>query len=88
MTLPYERTRTLINVRDFLRRLASPYTSNGLKKIPTDVRTEARLLLRHFPELHDVTQPEQWDQAVIDAYYDKLAEDWGHDAIQAHDDRG
>lgn len=55
MTVPYERSRAVLATAEFLRRLASPYTQDGLKKIPTDVRAEARALLRHYPlpyELH------------------------------------
>ena len=53
MTLPYERTRAVLKTRDFLTRLTTPY-GGGLKKIPTEVRQEARNLLRHFPMLHEL----------------------------------
>lgn len=59
MTLPYERSKAVLATADFLRRLASPYTENGLKKIPKDVRAEALRLLRHYPhpyELHEAAK--------------------------------
>lgn len=58
MTLPDERTRAVIAVADFLRRLSSPYLERGLKKIPTEVRREARDLLRHYPSVVDMLEPE------------------------------
>lgn len=48
MTLPYERTAATLRVRDFLIRLASPY-GGGIKGVRTEVRQEARRLLKHFP---------------------------------------
>jgi hypothetical protein len=54
MTLPYERTRAVINVREFLFRLSTPYTENGIKRIPATVRDEARRLLRHYPSVVDL----------------------------------
>ncbi len=54
MTLPYERTRAVINAREFLFRLSTPYIENGIKKIPAAVRDEARRLLRHYPGVVDL----------------------------------
>jgi transposase InsO family protein len=59
VTLPYERTRAVINVREFLFRLSTPYISNGIKRIPTAVRDEARRLLRHYPNVVDLKYAEQ-----------------------------
>jgi hypothetical protein len=72
MTLPYERARAVLAADEFLRRLASPYVANGLKKIPKDVRDEARRLLRHYPhpyELHAAAKaaPDVFD---VQAGYD------------------
>jgi hypothetical protein len=55
MTLPDERTRSVIQTREFLRKLASPY-GGGFKKIPTNVRKYARALLRHYPTSLDLLQ--------------------------------
>lgn len=77
MTLPYQRTQTVVRVQDFLRRLASPYGPDGIKKVPTAVREEARRLLKHYPFPGDLLRVEQWDKTVIDAYYKELAKTWG-----------
>lgn len=80
MTLPYQRTQTVIQVQNFLRRLASPYGPDGCKKIPKAVREEARRLLKHYPFPSDLTRPEQWDTPVIDQYYEKLSSDYAERA--------
>ena len=48
MTMPDERTRAVLYVSEFLRRLASPY-NGGIKGVKKEVREEARMLLRHYP---------------------------------------
>jgi len=53
VTLPHERTRSVIRAREFLARLATPY-GDGIKKIPAEVRQEARRLLRHYPSWFDL----------------------------------
>ena len=58
MTLPYERTRSVLSAREFLFRLSTPYIENGIKKIPTAVRDEARRLLRHYPNVVDLKYAE------------------------------
>lgn len=58
MTLPSERTRSVISTRDFLARLVSPYVPGGYKKIPKPVREEALRLLRHFPSVVDLKYAE------------------------------
>ena len=78
MTMPNQRTQALINVRNFLYRLSSPYVPDGLKKVPGPVRAEARRLLKHYPAPGDVLRVEQWDEATIDAYYKELAKEWGY----------
>jgi hypothetical protein len=59
MTLPYERTRAVINAREFLFRLSTPYIADGIKRIPAAVRDEARRLLRHYPNVVDLKYAEQ-----------------------------
>jgi transposase InsO family protein len=54
VTLPYERTRAVINVREFLFRLSTPCIADGIKRIPAAVRDEARRLLRHYPNVVDL----------------------------------
>ena len=53
MTLPDERTRAVQNVREFLFQLAWRY---GIKKIPSEVRRQARSLLKHYPGDFDLTR--------------------------------
>ena len=60
MTLPHERTRAVCSTRDFLVRLMTPY-AGGIKRIPAEVRTEARRLLKHFPNWVDMTIDNQFD---------------------------
>ena len=51
MTMPHERTRAVLQAREFLQELAAgewPYT------LPLDVRREAQRLLRHFPRANDM----------------------------------
>jgi len=50
MTTPYERTRSLVQTKDFLRRL----TSLGDDAIPLSMQVEAGALLQHYPTLQDI----------------------------------
>ena len=61
MTLPSERTRAVILTKDFLIRLSSPY-GGGIKGIPSDVRQEARRLLRHYPSWYDFMPSGHFDR--------------------------
>lgn len=51
MTIPAERTRAVQNVRKFLRDLMD---RTQTKRIPAEVRKQARQLLRHFPSDFDI----------------------------------
>lgn len=71
MTLPYERARAVLSTREFLVKLSSPYCG-GYKKIPTEVRQIARMLLRHYPhayELHEAAKAAP-DVFAVQAGYD------------------
>ncbi|QIB49589.1 BPSL0761 family protein [Pseudomonas sp. OIL-1] len=46
MTLPYERTRAVLQTREFLRSLVQN------PALPHDIRDNAKSLLRHYPESH------------------------------------
>lgn len=48
MTMPHERTRSIIQTRDFLVDLSDDQT------LPDAVRIEARRLLRHYPASQEV----------------------------------
>lgn len=56
MTLPNERTRSILAVGKFLERLSSPY-GDGIKGVKAEVRQEARSLLRHYPSWFDLSRP-------------------------------
>jgi hypothetical protein len=51
MTLPYERTRSVINTREFLVELCC----GEIKRIPKEVRDRARRCLRHYPSPVDLS---------------------------------
>jgi hypothetical protein len=70
MTLPHERTRAVIRARDFLARLSSPYLPDGIKRVPSEVRDEARRLLRHYPTLVDMAHAaDQFDAEEARRHY-------------------
>jgi hypothetical protein len=46
MTMPYERTRAVLQTRAFLQELLDPVKTPDVTR---NVRTEARHLLRHYP---------------------------------------
>lgn len=50
MTTPLERTRAVLHTREFLVELA------GNVDLPQKIRADARHLLRHFPEKHNLYQ--------------------------------
>lgn len=54
MTLPYERTNAVVRASEFLRKLSHPY--EGFKRIPKEVREQARRILRHYPREFEMEQ--------------------------------
>ncbi len=62
MTLPYERTRAVLSARDFLRRLSNAYQPDGIKGIRSEIRREARAILRHYPYWWDIGRADCWDE--------------------------
>ena len=48
---PEDQTRSLIGVRDFLRRLTD---TKETPRIPREVRREARAIMRHYPPEHEL----------------------------------
>lgn len=63
MTLPRQRAMAISRARAFLTRISSPYVQNGLKGIRSEVRAEARDILRHFPFDDDEELPVMVDPA-------------------------
>jgi hypothetical protein len=51
MTTPYERTRSLIETKQFLYELQDPKLT---PRVPVAVREIARKLVRHYPSYSDV----------------------------------
>lgn len=50
MTTVHERTRSVVQTRDFLRELTNDNT------LPETLRTQARILLRHYPTPEQIWQ--------------------------------
>lgn len=48
MTLPYERTRAVVHTRKFLKELLLNV------ELPSEIRAEAKALLRHYPEVYEI----------------------------------
>ena len=53
MTLPYERTRAVLNTQEFLYSLLDP---KDTPKVPKDVRQWARRCLKHYPNVSDMVR--------------------------------
>jgi len=51
MTIPFERTRALIETKQFLEQLLVPEDSPG---VPDWAREQARKLLRHYPTYSNI----------------------------------
>lgn len=51
MTIPYERTRALIETKSFLLKLVD---TTRLPRVPRSVREHAEYLLRHYPSYADI----------------------------------
>lgn len=62
MTMPNERTRAVMQTREFLRDLLS---AKATPKVPLAIRQRALRCLRHYPETYHLTRaatalPESW----------------------------
>ena len=69
MTLPFERTRSMIETRNFLLSLLD---SKKTPRIPSGIRKEARSLLKHFPTLLDLEQITEKCTDILEKYkYDE-----------------
>ena len=51
MTIPYERTRALIETKSFLLKLVD---TKRVPRVPKSVRQHAEYLLRHYPSYEDI----------------------------------
>jgi hypothetical protein len=62
MTVPVERSRAVVNTREFLYALMTP---SRTPRVPRDIRQQARALLKHYPAPYDIEQlaqvwPTKW----------------------------
>jgi hypothetical protein len=82
MTLPYERSRAVMAAAKFLIKLASP-SGSGFKKIPAEVRAEARRLLKHYPHPWDLHEAAKHAPNIFDvrAGFDVIDEYKGDAAV-------
>lgn len=69
MTMPDERTRSVIQAREFLTRLVLSPSAGGFSRVGREVRAEASRLLRHFPHAYDLVSPGSWDVLEVDRHY-------------------
>lgn len=53
MTLPFERTRAIIQTREFLLNLLD---TKKTPRVPKEIRIHARSLLRHYPSNYDMQE--------------------------------
>lgn len=53
MTMPFEKTYSVLNCREFLLSLLDPKQT---PRVPLSIRKEARKLLKHFPNKFDMEQ--------------------------------
>lgn len=60
MTMPNERTRALIQTRDFLVELAEN------SALSASMRRQARQLLRHYPHANEILQAGQLEERRVD----------------------
>lgn len=57
MTVPSERTSSVLRTRDFLFKILLPPSQGGFPRTPKEVKKQARSLLKHYPsafEMEDV----------------------------------
>lgn len=71
MTMPDERTRAVLEARKFLLRLSSAYIPDGIKGVRSEVRQEARRILRHYPVAFEIVMPQSFDERAVEEWYDR-----------------
>lgn len=63
MTLPYERTRAVVQTESFLRSLIDPKQTPN---VPKKFRLQAAMLLRHYPSKSDISVTASgWDEKIV-----------------------
>lgn len=66
MTLPHERTNSLLEARSFLLDLLD---SKATPRVPKEIRKRARDVLRHFPTPLDLEEAGSHAPAVFSKFY-------------------
>ena len=67
MTLPIERTNAVLNVERFLMDLCIPKKT---PRVPSEVRRQARSLLKHYPRKFDMMYPAESFEAIKEWSYE------------------
>lgn len=67
MTLPIERTNSVINVERFLMDLRDPKKT---PRVPSEVRKQASSLLKHYPRKFDMMDPAESFAAIEEWTYE------------------
>ncbi len=63
MTIPFERARAIRQTEQFLKELMDPTKT---PRVPKNIRDQARHLLRHYPNLSDLTMIESgWNNQIM-----------------------
>ena len=68
MTLPVERTNAVLNVERFLMDLSNPRKT---PRVPSEVRKQARNLLKHYPRKFDMMDPAESFEAIKEWSYEE-----------------
>lgn len=79
MTIPAERTRAVLRTADFLSDLLDPEKT---PRVPTAVREQARMLLRHYPsafELSCVARAEAAQGTYLRLFDERTASGWAEE---------
>lgn len=64
MTLPHERTRSVVKTEAFLRELSRN------KELPDDIRSYAKSLLRHYPSIEQIFSLGRLEECLVGAAED------------------
>jgi hypothetical protein len=62
MTLPFERTRSVLYTKQFLEELLDPRKT---PRVPRALRGKAKALLRHYPMAYDIHRASNWAADVF-----------------------
>lgn len=69
MTIPDERSRSVLQTRGFLEELMLD------TELPSRVRNQAKALLRHFPETHNIEAVKRLEEACLGHIRDEKKRD-------------